>query len=68
MSPQTKRNIGKAMAFEALASAKYTRFAACARTNDNPELAGHFQTIAGIDRTAHFRKEFRGRLRYGAAF
>ena len=58
MSPQTKRNIEKAMAVEALASAKYTRFAACARTNENPELGRLFQTTADVDRTAHFRKEF----------
>jgi rubrerythrin len=58
MSPQTKRNIEKAMAVEALASAKYTRFAACALTNENPEVARLFQTAADIDHTAHFRKEF----------
>lgn len=58
MSPQTKQNIEKAMAVEALASAKYTRFAACARANENPEVARLFQIAADIDRTAHFRKEF----------
>ncbi|HTU47700.1 MAG TPA: hypothetical protein VMF91_21765 [Bryobacteraceae bacterium] len=55
MSPQTERNLEKAMAVEAFASAKYTRFAACARMNDNPDLAKLFQIAAD---TAHFRKEF----------
>lgn len=58
MSPQAKHNIEKAMAVEALASARYLRFAACARTHENPELARLFQIAADIDRTAHFRKEF----------
>ena len=58
MSPQTELNLEKAMAVEAFANAKYTRFAACARKNDNPELARLFQTTADLDRAAHFRREF----------
>lgn len=46
------------MAVEAFAYAKYTRFAACARMNENPELARLFQTTADVDRIEHFRKEF----------
>jgi len=58
MSPETERNLERAMALEAFANAKYTRFAACARMNENPDLASLFQTTADLDRIAHFRKEF----------
>jgi rubrerythrin len=58
MSPETERNLERAMAFEAFATAKYTRFAACARRNENPDLASLFQATADLDRIAHFRKEF----------
>ena len=56
MSPETERNLERAMALEAFANAKYTRFAACARMNENPDLASLFQTTADLDRIAHFRK------------
>jgi len=58
MSPQTERNLEKAMALEAFANAKYTRFAACARRNENPDLARLFQIAADMDRSVHFRREF----------
>src|SRR6266566_191149 len=58
MSPETERNLERAMALEAFANAKYTRFAASARMNENPDLASLFQTTADLDRIAHFRKEF----------
>jgi rubrerythrin len=58
MTARTKKNLNTAMLNEALAYAKYTRFAACARMNDDPELARLFQNTADVDRIDHFRKEF----------
>lgn len=58
MSPQTEKNLETAMAVEAFAHAKYARFAASARINDNPDLASLFQSTADLNRIAHFRKEF----------
>jgi rubrerythrin len=58
MSPQTEKNLERAMAIEAFAHAKYARFAASARMNENPDLASLFQSTADLDRIAHFRKEF----------
>lgn len=58
MAPRTKQNLNTAMLNEALAYAKYSRFAACARINESPELATLFQRTADVDRIEHFRREF----------
>jgi rubrerythrin len=56
MSPQTEKNLERAMAIEAFGHAKYARFAATARMSKNPDLASLFQSTADLDRTAHFSK------------
>ena len=58
MTARTKQNLNAAMVKEALANAKYMRFAACARMNEHPEIARIFQKTADTDRMDHFRKEF----------
>lgn len=58
MNTRTKQNLNAAMLNEALAYAKYVRFAACARMNENQELAKLFQKTADVDRMDHFRREF----------
>ena len=58
MTTRTRQNLNTAMLNEALAYAKYIRFAACARMNENPELVRLFQKTADADRMDHFRREF----------
>jgi rubrerythrin len=57
MSPRTKRNLNTAMQIEAFTHAKYLRFAARARMNENWDLARLFQAAADADRIDHFAKE-----------
>lgn len=57
MSPRTKQNLMAAMQCDALDAAKYARFAARARMDDDWELAKAFQETADTDRTEHFSKE-----------
>jgi rubrerythrin len=57
MSPRTKQNLIAAMQCDALDAAKYGRFAARARMDDDWELAKAFQEAADSDRTEHFSKE-----------
>jgi rubrerythrin len=57
MSPRTKKNLTAAMECDALDAAKYARFAARARMDDDWELARAFQETADSDRTEHFAKE-----------
>jgi rubrerythrin len=57
MNPRTKRNLNTALQSEAFTHAKYLRFAARARTNENWDLAQLFQTTADTDRTESFAKE-----------
>jgi rubrerythrin len=57
MKPGTKQNLTIAMQNEALAHAKYSRFAARARMEGDWELARTFQDIADSDRTEYFAKE-----------
>ncbi len=57
MSPRTKKNLTTATECDALDAAKYGRFAARARMDDDWELAKAFQATADSDRTEHFAKE-----------
>ncbi|MFZ0592123.1 MAG: hypothetical protein WAM39_16780 [Bryobacteraceae bacterium] len=57
MNPRTKQNLNIAMQSEAFALAKYLRFAAHARMNENWDLANLFQTAADTGRIEHFAKE-----------
>ena len=57
MSPRTKQNLAAAMQCDALDAAKYARFAARARMDDDWELAKAFQETADTERTEHFSKE-----------
>jgi len=57
MKPGTWQNLTIAMQSEALAHAKYSRFAARARMDGEWELARTFQDIADSDRTEYFAKE-----------
>ena len=57
MKPKTQPNLTIAMQSEALAHAKYSRFAARARMDGEWELARMFQDIADSDRTEYFAKE-----------
>lgn len=57
MSPRTKNNLNTAMEAAALAFAKYSRFAARARTEQDWELAREFQQTADSERCEHFASE-----------
>jgi rubrerythrin len=57
MKRETQKNLTIAMQSEALAHAKYSRFAARARMDGEWELARTFQDIADSDRTEYFAKE-----------
>ncbi len=57
MNPRTKNNLKAAMECDALDAAKYSRFAARARMDDDWELAEVFQEAADDDRTEQFGKE-----------
>jgi rubrerythrin len=57
MSPRTKQNLNAAMHSEAFNHAKWLRFAARARMNENWNVAKLFQTAADTDRTEHFAEE-----------
>lgn len=57
MSPRTKQNLVAAMQCDALNAAKFGRFAARARVDDDWELAKAFQETADSERTEHFSKE-----------
>ena len=57
MKPKTQPNLTIAMQSEALAHAKYSRFAARARMEGEWEVARTFQDIADSDRTEYFAKE-----------
>lgn len=57
MSPRTKKNLITAMECDAVDAAKYSRFAARARMDDEWELANALQETADCDRTEHFAKE-----------
>ena len=57
MKPGTVQNLSIAMQSEALAHAKYSRFAARARMEGEWEVARTFQDIADSDRTEYFAKE-----------
>lgn len=57
MSPRSKQNLLAAMQCDALDAAKYARFAARARMDDDWELAKVFQETGDSDRTEHFCKE-----------
>src|SRR3954447_3157386 len=57
MKPGTLHNLTIAMQNEALAHAKYLRFAARARMEEDWDLARTFQNIAESDRTEYFARE-----------
>jgi rubrerythrin len=57
MTLRTQRNLDVAMHGEAFAAAKYKRFAAFARTNENNSLAELLNKVANEDRISHFAKE-----------
>ena len=57
MSPRTKNNLNTAMEAAALAFAKYSRFAARARSDQDWELAREFQQTADSERCEHFASE-----------
>jgi rubrerythrin len=57
MSPRTKKNLLTAMECDAFDAAKYSRFAAHARMDDDWQLAKAFQDTADLDRVDHFAKE-----------
>jgi rubrerythrin len=57
MSPRSKNNLLTAMKYDAFDAAKYGKFAARARLDDDWELARAFQETADIDRTEHFCEE-----------
>ena len=57
MSPRTKKNLNSAMEAAALAFAKYTRFAARARMDEDWDLARELQQTAETERLEHFASE-----------
>jgi rubrerythrin len=57
MNPRTRQNLITAMNCDALDAAKYSRFAARARMDENWHLARVFQDSADIDRADHFPSE-----------
>ena len=57
MTLRTRRNFDVAMHGEAFAAAKYKRFAAFARTNENNGLAKLLTEVADESRIGHFAKE-----------
>lgn len=57
MTLRTQRNLDVAMHGEAFAAAKYKRFAAFARRNDNNTLADLLTEIADESRIGHFASE-----------
>jgi rubrerythrin len=57
MTERTKNNLRAAMESDALDAAKYSRFAARARMDDDWELAEVFQDVADSDRTEQFARE-----------
>jgi len=57
MSPRTKNNLMTAMQSDAFDAAKYSRFAARARMDDELGLAKVFQESAESERTEHFATE-----------
>jgi rubrerythrin len=57
MTLRTQRNLDVAMHGEAFAAAKYKRFAAFARTNENSGLANLLTEVADESRIGHFAKE-----------
>lgn len=57
MTTRTQRNLSIGMHAEAFASAKYKRFAAFARTRQNPKLAALLTEAADESRIGHFARE-----------
>lgn len=57
MTHRTQRNLDVAMHGEAFAAAKYKRFAAFARANDNDRFADLLNQLADESRTGHFARE-----------
>lgn len=57
MNPRTRQNLITAIHCDAVDAAKYSRFAARARMDDNWGLAKLFQESADIDRAEHFTRE-----------
>ena len=57
MTLRTQRNLDIAMHGEAFAAAKYKRFAAFARSNENKGLANLLTEVADESRIGHFAKE-----------
>lgn len=57
MSPRTKSNLLTALDCDALNAAKYARFAARARKDDDWPLAQVFQDAAESARTEHFARQ-----------
>ncbi len=57
MTLRTQRNLDVAMHGEAFAAAKYKRFAAFARTNEDNGLAKLLTEVADESRIGHFAKE-----------
>lgn len=57
MNPRTKQNLHTAMQAEALAYAKFARFAAAARMHEDVGLATLFQQSADVDRCHHFAQQ-----------
>lgn len=57
MNQRTRQNLITAMKAEAFAQAKYARFAARARMEEEWEAARVFQRAADSDRTEHFARE-----------
>ena len=57
MNQRTKQNLITAMKAEAFAQAKYARFAARARMEEDWEAARVFQKAADSDSTEHFARE-----------
>lgn len=57
MTQRTRKNVTAALQCDAVDSAKYQRFAARARMDDDWELAKAFQDAADADRSEHFCKE-----------
>jgi rubrerythrin len=57
MNQRTRQNLITAMKTEAFAQAKYARFAARARMEEEWDAARIFQRAADSDRTEHFARE-----------
>ncbi|MFL6446707.1 MAG: hypothetical protein ACJ746_03335 [Bryobacteraceae bacterium] len=57
MNPRTRQNLITAMNCDATDAAKYSRFAARARLDENWQLARAFQDTADTDRAEHFPTE-----------